>query len=340
MKLCFPWSKPQLISIFGLFCSCHGDQNIICGGRNTSSVYSTAVPLLVSLTITLPKQVKTNTSVTAVSKLSIKRQREEVSDLDGIKQGNQTANDILINWYSGVKFWNKTQHTLHRNQTRTSTTFSFASPGSHRICVEASNLFSHQKICTDIDVVVPVQGLQLVTVFQGGKKLNLFVPLVVASHQKVLLKYLTASGSRPRFQFDFGDGSSRLIVMDNVADRYSSVCSCVIVSHVFKSCGNFTVNATASNAVSLQSVTQPSQVMVVLSIRDVEIQKNDRDCLYVEGNVSSTLTAIVKQSQGCTVSFQWNFNDSSPNMTTTGESPIEIMQIAQFSINSKMVEYC
>ena len=272
-----------------------------------------------SLNITLPKKVETNTSVTAVSKLLIKRQREEVSNLDRIKQGNQTANYILINWYSGVRFWNKTQHTLHGNQTRTSTTFSFASPGSRRICIEASNMFSHQKICTDIDVVAPVQGLQLVTAFQGGKKLNLFAPLVVKSHQTVLLKYLTASGSRPRFQFDFGDGSSPLIVMDNFADRYSSVCSCVTVSHVFKSCGNFTVNATASNAVSLQTVTQPSQVTVVMSIGAVEIRKNDRDCLYVEGNVSSNLTATAKQSQGCIVSFQWNFNDSSPNMTTKGE---------------------
>ena len=282
-----------------------------------------------SLKITLPKQVKTNTSGTAVSKLSIRRQREEVSYLDRIKQGNQTANDILINWYSGIKFRNKTRHTLHGNQTRTSTTFSFATPGYHRICVEASNLFSHRKICTNIDVVAPVQGLQLVTVFQGGKKLNLFSPLVVTGHQTVLLKYLTASGSRPRFQFDFGDGSSPLNLMNNFADRYSSVCSCVTVSHVFKSCGNFTVNVTASNAVSLQSVTQPVQVMVAMSIGAVEIHKNDRDCMYVEGNVSSTLRAIVKQSQGCTVYFQWNFNDSSANVTTKGESPsIETMSSA------------
>lgn len=291
------------------------------------------------MNITLPKQVKTNTSVNAVSKLSIKRQTEEVSNLDRIKQGNQTANDILINWYSGVKFWNKTRHSLHGNQTRTSTTFSFVAPGNHRICVEASNLFSHRKICTDIIVVAPVQGLQLVTVFQGSKKLNIFAPLVVTSHQAVLLKYLTASGSRPRFQFDFGDGSSPLIVMDNFADRYSSVCSCVTVSHVFKSCGNFTVNATASNAVSLQSVTQPGQVMVVISIGAVQIHgvhKNDRDCMYVEGNVSSTLKAIVKQSQGCTVSFQWNFNDSSPNVTTTGESPTYTCSIEIMSTCSAM----
>ena len=281
-----------------------------------------------SLTITLPKQVKTNTSVTAESKLSIKRQREEVSNLDRIKQGNQTADDILINWYSRVTFWNKTQHTLHGNQTRTSAVFSFATPGNYRICIEAYNLFSHRKICKYIDVVAPVEGLQFVTVFQGGKKLNLSLPWVVKSQKTVHLKYLTASGSRPRFQFDFGDGSPPLTVMDNSVDQYSSVCSCVTVSHVFKRCGNFTVNVTASNAVSTESVTQPGQVTVVLSIGAVEISKHGRDCMYVEGNVSSTLTAIVKQSQGCAISFQWNFNDSSPNVTTKSESAIEIMSNA------------
>lgn len=287
-------------------------------------MYSTAVPLLVSLNINLPKRVETNTSFTADSKLLIKRQREEVSNLDKIKQGNQTADDILINWYSGVTYWNKTRHTLHGNQTRTSTLFLFATPDNHIVCVEASNLFSYRKICTDIDVVAPVQGLQLVTVFQGGKKLNLSLPLIVKSYKTVLLKYLTESGSRPQFRFDFGDGSSPLTIMDNSADRYSSVCSCVTVSHVFKSCGNFTVNVTASNGVSSVSVTQPGQVVVVLSIGTVEISKNNMDCMYVVGNVSSTLTAIVKQSQGCAVFFQWNFNDSSPEVTTSGLSPIHI----------------
>ena len=282
-----------------------------------------------SISITLPKEIETNTSVTAKSKLSIKRPREDVSDLGRVKQGNQTADDIFVNWYSGVKFWNKTRHTLHGNQTRTSTAFSFVTASNHRICVEASNLFSHQKICIDIDVLAPVQGLQLVTVFQGGKKLNLSFPLMVKSNETVFLKYLTASGSRPQFQFDFGDGSSLPPVMDNSVDRYSSICSCVTVSHIFTSCGNFTVNVTASNAVSVESVTQPGQVMVEESIGAVKLnEKNGRDCIYVEGNVSFTFTATVIQSQGCAVFFQWNFNDSSPDVTTTSESIIEIMSSA------------
>ncbi|KAL9967893.1 hypothetical protein ACROYT_G026199, partial [Oculina patagonica] len=301
------------------FCnvSCHGDKNIICGGTNASSIYSTAVPLLVSLHINLPKQVKTNTSITADAELSIKRPGGEVSNLDSIKQGNQTAGIILMKWYLGDKFQNKTQLTLRGNQTATSTVFLFATPANHKVCIEAFNLFSHQKRCAFVGVIAPVKGLKLVTVFQGGKKLSLSSPLLIANSKSMFLKYLTASGSRPKFRFDFGDGSSPLTVMDTASDRYSSVCSCVTVSHVYDRCGNFTVNVTASNAVSLVSVAQPGQVYVGLSVEKVEIKKNAGDCMFVEANVTSNLTANVKQVPGCAVFFRWNFNDSSPDVTTT-----------------------
>ena len=69
--------------------------------------------------------------------------------------------------------------------------------------------------------------------------------------------------------------------------------------------------------------------MVEESIGAVKLnEKNGRDCIYVEGNVSFTFTATVIQSQGCAVFFQWNFNDSSPDVTTTSESIIEIMSSA------------
>lgn len=273
------------------------------------------------LRINLPQQVRTNTLITADSELSIKRPADEVSNLDSIKQGNQTAGIILMKWYSGDKLWNKTQYTLQANQT-TSSVLLFTTPGHHTVCVEAFNLFSHQKKCTFVDVVAPINGLKLVTVFQGGKLLSVSSPLLVTSYSAVFFKCLTESGSRPKFRFDFGDGSPPLTVMDTSSDRYSSVCSCVTVSHVFERCGNFTVNATASNAVSLESVAQPGHVYVGVSIATVEIEKNTRNFMYVEANVSSSLKAVVKQVPGCAVLFQWNFNDSSPDVITTGKPTV------------------
>lgn len=273
-----------------------------------------------SLNINLPKQVKTNTSIAADSELSIKRQRDEVSNLDRIKQGNQTAGSILIEWYSGNKLHNKTQQTLDGNWTNTSTVFLFRIPGNHHVCVKASNLFSQQKRCSLVNVVTPVNGLQLVTVFQGSRKVRLSSPLLITNSKAAFFKYLIASGSHPKFRFDFGDGSSPLSVADTSSRHDSSECTCVTVFHIFKSCGNFTVNVTASNAVSLESVTEPGKIAVGMSVETLELIKNGKDCMYVEANVSSTLTVKIKQVPGCAVFFQWNFNDSSPNVTTTGGS--------------------
>ena len=236
-------------------------------------------------------------------------------------QGNLTADVILFKWSSGDKLWNKTQYTLQGNQIVTSMVFLFTRAGQRKVCVEAFNLFSHQKRCVMVGVVAPINGLRLVTVFQGSKKLSLSSPLLIAKSKTVYFKFLTETGSRPKFRLDFGDGSSPLTVMDTSSDRYSSVCSCVTVSHIFERCGNFTVNVTASNNVSLETVAQPGQVYVGVSVEKLEIKKNHRSCMFVEANVSSTLTAVLTQVQGCAVSFEWRFNDSSPYVTTTGEPP-------------------
>lgn len=293
----------------------------MCGGTNTSSVYSTAVPLLVSLNISLPKQVKTNTVVTVVSTLSIKRQRDEVSALDSVKQRNQTADSIFMEWSSAGKVYNITQYRLQGNLSSTSTDLIFQSFGRHDVCVQAYNLFSNQRRCSHVDVLVPINGLRLVTAFQEGVKLPLyFPPLSVTSCKSVYFKYLIGRGSKPQFRFDFGDGSPPLIVADSSLDYDPLDYTCVTVSHIFRSKGKFTVNVTASNAVSLSSY--PFDVNSArLFIGKVELVKNGRDCIYVEANVSSTLKARILQPEGCQfkVSFRWHFSDSSPNVTTLGE---------------------
>ena len=283
-------------------------------------MYSTAVPLLVSLNISLPKQVKTNTSIAAVTELSIKRPRYEVSGLNRIRQGNQTANSISIEWYSEYKLYNTTWLTLQGNWTRTLAQLVFVLPGNHNICVRAHNLFSRQDRCTLVSTVAPITGLQFVKVFQEKTKLNISLPL--PTFKTVYLKYLIDSGSTPEFRFNFGDGSDPFIVTNSISGRYSLECTCVTVSHAFNQCGNFTVNVTASNTVSSDSVDHP--IKVNLLIDSLELAKNGRDCLYVEGNVPTTLNAKLKELQGCTVFFEWSFNDSSPNVMTEGELSILI----------------
>lgn len=265
--------------------------------------------------------MKTNTTITAISELLIKRRQGEVSGLDRIRQGNQTANSISIEWYSEYRLYNTAWYTLNGNLTRTSSDLVFVVPGNRNICVQARNLFSHQEKCALVDVVAPVTGLQLVSVFEEKAKLNISQPLSIPTFKTVYLKYLIASGSRPEFRFDFGDGSSPLIVANAISGRRSLECSCVTVSHVFNRCGNVTVNVTASNALSRESVSHAAKVN--LFIDSLELDKNGSDCIYVEENVSTTLTAKIKQAQGpCVVFFEWNFNDSSSNVTFNGELTI------------------
>lgn len=311
----------MLKRFFSLHFSCHKSKNITCGGTNSSSVYSTAVPLIVALNLSLPNQVKANASVAAISELSIKRWSNEVSGLNRIREGNQTADSFSIQWFSERKVFNTILHTLKGNTTRTSSHLEFIVPGHHNVCVQACNLFSKLERCMFVDVVAPVKGLQLVAVFSEGTKLELLPSLLIPTVKTVHLKYLIMSGSRPEFTFDFGDGSSSLTVAKAVSGRIALECSCVTVSHVFQRCGNITINATASNSISRESVVQPAMVNVF--IQSLEIDKGGRkDCMYVAVNVPKTLRTKIRGSKGCIVSYEWNFNDSSPNVITQGGLPI------------------
>lgn len=260
--------------------------------------------------------MRTNTSVNVVSELSIQRWTNEVSGLHRIRQGNQTADSVSIEWYSERKVYNTTLHALEGNLTRTLSHLVFIVPGIHNVCIRARSLFSHQERCRLIDVVAPIVGLKLVAVFQERTTLDMSPSLSIPILKTVYLKYVITSGSKPEFRFDFGDGSSPLIVANAISGHTALKCTCVQVSHDFKNCGNITVNVTASNSVSLETVEQPATLNVFIDA--VELDKRGTDCVYVEVNASVTLKAKIRGSVGCAVFYEWNFDDSSPNITTNG----------------------
>ena len=338
-----------------IICSCHGDgdgdgdddgdgdgddddddDGITCGGTNLSSVYSLAVPLVASLTVSLPEEVKVNTTITAIAGLSIKRPVHEISGLDKIRKLNQTADIIIVKWYSGSQLYNTSQHALEGNLTTNFSTvqLSLIIPGNHNICVQASNLFSYQKTCSLVFAGVPITGLKLVAVKQGTKAPDmspLFPTLVVH------LKYRILSGSRPKFRFDFGDGGPSFNVSNSPSGSDSLGSSCVTVAHGFTQCGNVTVTVTASNALSQLSLSH--QVNVKHYLDSVEIVTDGRSCINVEANVSTTLTARVKflnMRQGCLVSYEWHFNyNTSANVTTQGEGKVFVLFAFSLSENDR-----
>lgn len=296
--------------------SCHGDKSIKCGGTNASNIYSTSVPLLESLHNILPNQAAKGTLVTVTSILSIKRLADEVSGLNRIKQGNQTADNIFITWSVQGKVYNDARVHLTGYSMNISKDIIFQQYGSQEVCVFARNLFSFQRKCSRVRVLVPISGLQLVTVFQGGSKVPIRFPLI-RSCKLVYFKFMIVQGSFPEFRFDFGDRTVPYTAKDSSPDHNSQDYSCMTASHIFRSSGNFTINVTVSNAISWKC--QTFNVVVEPFKASIELEKNSKDCLRVEANMSSILKARILDLEGCSVIYKWNFNDSSPNITTSGE---------------------
>ena len=297
------------------------------------------MPLVVSLNVSLPEQVKVNTTITGITRLSIKRPIHEISELEKIRKLNQTADIIIVKWYSGSQLYNTSQHALQGNLTTTFSTvqLSLIIPGNHNICVQASNLFSYQKTCSLVIADIPITGLKLVAVQQGipVPPMSPLLPTLV-----VHLKYRILSGSRPKFRFDFGDGGPSYSVSNSISGSDSLGSSCVTVAHGFKQCGNVTVTVTASNALSQLSLSHQVNVKLYLLYLDsVDIVTDGRSCINVEANVSTTLTARVKflnMWQGCLVSYEWHFNcNSSANVTTQGEGKVFVLFAFSLSCNDR-----
>ena len=322
--------------VLSIFFSCGEEMvNITCGGQHSISVYSTAVPMIVSLNLSIPHPLKTNTSVSVASGLSIKRRTDEVRGLNRITMGSETADSVLVRWFSQTGLYNKTGHPVNKtlmtlrnttsskldgNFTRILSHLEFFIPGYHNVCVQASNLFSYLETCTVVDVVAPITDLQLVAISQEESMLdNVSSNLSIPTSKAIRLKYAIGSGSRPEFLFNFGDGSPVLVDTYAVTGRAALRPSCVVVLHFFKSCGNITINVTASNSVSIKSVGQ--LVFVNPFIDELKIiNKSLHDCLYVKVNTFVVLEATVRvHLPDCLVFYEWNFHDSSPSVTTEGE---------------------
>ena len=296
-----------------------------------ASVYSTAVPVIVSLKIRIPCRVKANASVLAVSEVLFRR-RKEVSYLNTIALGNETADGVSVTWFLQRELYNVTGYpqnktlkvhsriwnTLDGNYTKTSSVFLFVIPGVYHVCVLARNLFSQQKKCVPVDVVVPLTGLQLVAIFFKGTILGVTTSsLSVPLSEYVQIKYAISSGSKPRFLVNLGNRTFHKVY--NMSGPAALSSSCLVVSPVFKSCGKKTIVVKAVNDFSVKYLRH---LLVVHPFTEVlEFEKPEGHCIFTRVNTSVTLKATVGKGIpfGCKMSFEWNFNDSSSIVITNGE---------------------
>ncbi|XP_034415177.1 polycystin-1 [Cyclopterus lumpus] len=149
--------------------------------------------------------------------------------------------------------------------------FTFRDEGVEEVSVTASNKVSNKTARVCIIVQNPVKKLSVAHDSESGTlTVNTLVSFWVAS----------CTGSNVSVLWDFGDGSP--------VERRPNV------SHVFTSAGQFTVNATAFNAVSRDSVTLKVNVLLIIS--DISLHTNQPYAVVGEETIISAISSAISST--------------------------------------------
>ncbi|KAK2919268.1 polycystin-1 isoform X1 [Channa argus] len=165
----------------------------------------------------------------------------------------------------------------------------YAESSVFNVCVSVNNTISAMEACAEMFVYEEIEKLTA----QSSSPTELHSPTTVTAH--------LASGNNITWTFSMGDGTTYTTFEPHV-------------SHIYIKDGNYTVNVTASNAVSSGWEILPVQVFVfqVLRIEPsgcVQEQIPVSFQVWVSGNESTHL-------------YEWSFGDGSPNETQHGNPRI------------------
>lgn len=161
----------------------------------------------------------------------------------------------------------------------------YAQSGLFSVCVSVNNTISSTQACADMFVYEEIEDLTA----ESSSPTELHSPTTVRAH--------LASGNNITWTFSMGDGSNFTTAEPQV-------------SHTYSKDGNYTVNVTASNAVSSGWTILPVQVYV-FQVVTVEPSSCVQERIpvsfqaWVSGNASTHL-------------YEWSFGDGSPNETHHG----------------------
>uniref|UniRef100_A0A8C8HLX8 Polycystin-1 n=1 Tax=Oncorhynchus tshawytscha TaxID=74940 RepID=A0A8C8HLX8_ONCTS len=162
--------------------------------------------------------------------------------------------------------------------------FVYKEEGIHDVSVMASNKVSQSIAKATVAVQKPVSKPSIAHSSQSN---------TLTVNEKMTLWVKSCPGTNVSVQWDFGDGSP--------------LAKSLNVSHVFTSAGRFTVKATASNAVSLDSVNL--EVNVLLPVSDLKLKISQTFAVVGEKTV---ITAVGNVSGH--VNFYWSVDG--PDTTT------------------------
>ena len=256
--------------------------------------------------------MQVNTSMAIEATAYAQGAHNAISYISNITYQNQTASDVVFQWYLEGNLLHRSISDLRRNISISSIRHHFSSPGRYQFCVNVSNVFSRAAACWVTEGLVPIQGLEFVALFNGNQIMN---SSVVSMQQIVYVKFLITAGSRVSFLYDFGDGRGYVEVTDNNG-TYESDYVCATASHEYKACGNYTMNVTVVNEVSQQTLNLPGGIVVESEINKRQVVFVKPSHVYLEHGVSKEQTFKVHKAGGCNVLFTWNFGDGTDNITT------------------------
>ncbi|XP_037611724.1 polycystin-1 [Sebastes umbrosus] len=172
----------------------------------------------------------------------------------------------------GYQFkWFSSPSSLIAMTENTKKCFIFRDEGVEEVSVTASNKVSNKTARVSITIQNPVSKLSLAHDSQSGTlTVNTLASFWVAS----------CTGSNVSVLWEFGDGSP-------VEQKQNA-------SHVFTSTGQFTVTATAFNAVSRDSVTL--EVNVLLPISDLSLHTNQPYAVVGEETLISAISSAISST--------------------------------------------
>lgn len=207
-----------------------------------------------------------------------------------IKQALDLEAWVEPSGYAVFYTWNFGDGTEAVQDIHPKVSHTFESAGLYNVTVCANNTLTFLTTGLIVEVVEKISGLTVSC--SGPTELNSVTNFTA----------MVATGTNPMWNFDFGDG----FLMRNHSNG--------MISHIYKTSGNYTVEITALNSVS-QAHQSLSVEVYTLAISGVF----PTECIMSKRNVQLTALVIGKIAF---LEFHWLFGDGSPLTVVKGQSSV------------------